>query len=193
MGSFTDAELLSRVRRGDEQAFDALFERYEKPLFLFLLGIVRDYHRAEDALQETFVQALERLEGIDPGHLRGWLFTVAYHQGMLTRRKLASQQRHFPRAAEDPDQVADAGAALIPRPQDDPALLAESHEEAQRCGELLRQLPESQQEVIRLRLYEGKRFRDIAADLGCPLNTALARMHQGLKKLRSLGGQHGDA
>jgi RNA polymerase sigma-70 factor (ECF subfamily) len=55
--------------------------------------------------------------------------------------------------------------------------------------ELLARLPAAQQEVIRQRVYEGKRFRDIADTLGCPLNTALARMHEGLKRLRSLWGQ----
>ena len=37
---------------------------------------------------------------------------------------------------------------------------------------------------------EGKRFREIAASLGCPLNTALARMHEGLKRLRLLWEQN---
>ena len=41
-------------------------------------------------------------------------------------------------------------------------------------------------EVIRQRVYEGKRFREIAETLQCPLNTALARMHEGLKRLRLL-------
>ncbi len=189
MGSWSDAELLVRVRGGDEQALEAIFERYEQPLFQFLLGILRDYHRAEDALQETFVQALERLEGVDPDHLRGWLFTVAYHQGMLSRRKLASRQRHFPRAAEDPDEVVPRTPGGM-RPADDPAAIVEAREQARRCRDLLGKLPEHQRDVIRLRLFEGKRFRDIAKHLGCPLNTALARMHQGLKKLRSLGEKH---
>jgi RNA polymerase sigma-70 factor (ECF subfamily) len=182
MGSRSDAELLKLFRQGDEGALEALFERYEAPLFLFLVGILRDHHRAEDALQETFVQALERLEQIDPDHLRGWLFTVAYHQAMLIRRKLAVQQRHFPPAPGDP-------AAMVPDPNSDPAQSAQSHEERSHCQELLRRLPECQREVIRQRVYEGKRFRDIATDLGCPLSTALARMHQGLKRLRSLEGE----
>ncbi len=178
-GHRSDAELLARVRGGDDGALEELFERYEQPLFLFLAGILKDHHRAEDALQETFVQALERLDGIDPDHLRGWLFTVAYHQAMLTRRKLAAQHRHFPQAPGDPEAtVADAGG--------DPARWVATREEAERCRRLLDQLPEHQREVIWLRLFEGKRFRDIAATLGCPLNTALARMHQGLKKLRGL-------
>jgi RNA polymerase sigma-70 factor (ECF subfamily) len=52
--------------------------------------------------------------------------------------------------------------------------------------QLLDRLPVAQREVILRRVYEGKRFREIAADLDCPLNTALARMHEGLKRLRLL-------
>jgi RNA polymerase sigma-70 factor (ECF subfamily) len=98
---------------------------------------------------------------------------------MLLRRKLAARARHFPAA---PEGAADA----LPDHHVGPADLAMSREEAERCRRWLEQLPESQREVIRLRIYEGKRFREIAASLGCPLNTALARMHQGLKRLRSL-------
>jgi RNA polymerase sigma-70 factor (ECF subfamily) len=179
MGSWSDAELLRRLRAGEDAALDVILERFEKPLFLFLLGTLRDHHAAEDALQDTFIQALQQLDAVDPEHLRGWLFTVAYHQAMLTRRKRAARARHFPAATTSSDSIpAD--------PLNDPAELAISREEADRCRQWLDQLPEPQREVIRQRLYEGKRFRDIAADLGCPLNTALARMHQGLKKLRLL-------
>jgi RNA polymerase sigma-70 factor (ECF subfamily) len=52
--------------------------------------------------------------------------------------------------------------------------------------ELLAELPAAQREVILLRVYDGLRFREVAERVGCPLNTALARMHDGLKKLRAL-------
>ena len=87
MSDFSDATLLVRFQAGDEQALSALLGRYEGPLFQFLVGMLRDHHRAEDALQETFVRALERLDGVDPANLRGWLFTVAYHQAMLAKRR----------------------------------------------------------------------------------------------------------
>src|ERR1700731_4085058 len=87
MPDCSDAALLLRFRSGDAQALDSLFERYEAALFQFLLGLLKNHHRAEDALQETFVRALSRLDGVDPDHLRGWLFTVAYHEAMLQRRR----------------------------------------------------------------------------------------------------------
>jgi RNA polymerase sigma-70 factor (ECF subfamily) len=178
MADIPDAVLLSRFRSGDECALELLLERYETPLFQFLVGMLRDHHQAEDALQETFVRALERLDGIDPDHLRGWLFTVAYHQAMLFKRR-ARQGK--PCASLEPDAAADASPG--------PLRMAEHREDAQRLQALLQQLPSSQREVIRQRIYEGKRFREIAEALGCPLNTALARMHEGLKRLRLLWEQ----
>jgi RNA polymerase sigma-70 factor (ECF subfamily) len=172
----SDAELLARFRAGAAPALEQLFERYEAPVFQFLVGILRDHHEAEDALQETFVRALERLDDVDPEHVRGWLFTVAYHQAMLTRRRRKELSGLL---------VHEATADSAPSP----ALRAEQGDDARRLSELLGRLPATQQEVIRQRVYEGKRFREIAAALGCPLNTALARMHQGLKRLRLLWEQ----
>jgi RNA polymerase sigma-70 factor (ECF subfamily) len=173
MSETSDATLLARYRAGDRRALDALFARYEAALFQFLVGMLRDHHQAEDALQETFVRALERLEGVDPDHLRGWLFTVAFHQAMLLRRRQKGRRAgplEGPVAARDPGPLQEA----------------ERRDEARRLLRLLDLLPPAQQEVIRQRVYEGKRFRDIADDLHCPLNTALARMHNGLKRLRHL-------
>ena len=176
MPDITDATLLERFRSGDEQALEMLFARYEVPLFQFLVGILRNHHQAEDVLQETFVRALERLDGVDPAHLRGWLFTVAYHQAMLARRRQKSR----------PAGPLDASSAAVADRGPSPERQAEAQDEACRLRQLLDRLPIAQREVIRQRVYEGKRFREIAADLDCPLNTALARMHEGMKRLRLL-------
>src|SRR5262249_8586654 len=74
--SASDSDLLAWFRAGDEAALETLLERYESALFQFLVGILRNHHQAEDCLQETWCRALERLDGVDGAHLRGWLFTV---------------------------------------------------------------------------------------------------------------------
>src|SRR5207253_10240597 len=137
----SDPELLARFRTGDAAALDLLFERYETPLYCFLLGVLRDPHRAEDALQETFIRALERLDGVDPEHLRGWLFTVAYHQAMLIRRR---------RQARPAGALPDEAAVADPGP--DPSRQAEARDEARRLHRLLDELPANQREVIRQRV-----------------------------------------
>jgi RNA polymerase sigma-70 factor (ECF subfamily) len=178
MADLSDALLLSRFHDGDAAALETLLGRYEVSLYQFLVGLLRDHHQAEDALQETFVRALERLDAVDPDHLRGWLFTVAYHQAMLARRK-DKRTRSAPLAGEVGD------------PHPGPLALAESGDDRRRLEALIAQLSPVQQEVVRQR-SEGKRFIDIARALGCPLNTALARMHEALKRLRVLwGNEHG--
>ena len=182
MADSSDAELLRRFRAGDGRALDELFERHEAPLYCFLLGILRDTHQAEDALQETFVRALERLDGVDPDHLRGWLFTVAYHQAMLSRRRGSARRRLL----DGSDAAVESASGREPGPLNQ----AEQEDDARRLRDLLERLPPPQREVIRQRVYEGKKFREIAVALGCPLNTALARMHEGLKRLRLLWGEN---
>jgi RNA polymerase sigma-70 factor (ECF subfamily) len=170
----SDAALIARFRSGDDAALDPLFARYEGPVFRFLLGVLRDHHRAEDALQETFVQALRHADDVDPVRFRGWLFTIAHQQAMLLKRR----EKRLPAQV---DAVVLLGLA-------DGA--AEEHceraDDARKLRELLGLLPELQRAVITARVFEGKKFREVAVALGCPLNTALARMHDGLKKLRQL-------
>ena len=171
----TDAALLARFRGGDASALDPLFARYEGPVFRFLFGVLHDHHAAEDALQDTFVQALRKADAVSPDTFRGWLFTVAYRQAMLIKRKA----KRLPAQADD--------LVLVGLVGDEPAdARAGTADEARHVRELLELLPAAQRAVIAARVFDGLTFREVAAALGCPLNTALARMHDGLKKLREL-------
>lgn len=171
----TDAMLVARFRKGDLQALEALFGRYLEALHLFLVNLLRDHHQAEDVLQETFLRALEHLDNVDPDHVRGWLFKVAHQQALLSLRRRKGK-------ATGSLDVSNG----MPTQEPGPLELCESQDDCVRLQQLLERLPASQREVIHQRIYEGKRFREIADDLRCPLNTALARMHEGLKKLRHL-------
>lgn len=173
MQESNDLELLARFRSGDESALDPLFERYEGPIFRFLFGILKDHHGAEDAMQETFVQALRHADGVNPQTFRGWIFTVAHQQAVLLKRK----SKRIPAQADDLTLLG-----LVDRNPD----ALDAADDARRVRELLALLPDSQRAVIAARVFEGKKFREVAAALGCPLNTALARMHDGLRKLRQL-------
>lgn len=173
MNAATDGDLLARFRAGDDAALDPLFERYEGPIFRFLFGILKDHHAAEDAMQETFVQALRHADGVNPETFRGWLFTVAHQQAMLIKR----------RAKRIPAQADDLVLLSLVDRTPEPVVRAD---EARAIREMLALLPDWQRAVIVARVFEGKKFREVAAALGCPLNTALARMHDGLKKLRQL-------
>ncbi|MFO0822866.1 MAG: sigma-70 family RNA polymerase sigma factor [Gemmataceae bacterium] len=171
----TDGELLLRFRSGDSSALESLFARYEGPVFRFLFGLLRDHHAAEDALQETFVQAIRYADVVAPDAFRGWLYTVAHRQAMLTKRKA----KRLPSQVDDLVLLGLVGA-------DAAEARSDRADEARAIFELIDLLPAPQRAVILARVVEGKKFREVADSQGCPLNTALARMHEGLKKLRQL-------
>lgn len=171
----TDAELIARVRAGEPAALGPLFDRYEGPLFRYLFGILKDAAAAEDALQETFVTALRKADGADGDTLRGWLFTVAHRLALVELRRRRGQA-----VASD-----DAAVALLEGAGGNPAARAEARDTAAAVRRILDELPAPQQAVLRLRLFDGLRFREVAERLGCPLNTALARMHDGLRNFRA--------
>ncbi len=171
----SDALLLTRFRAGDADALAALYSRYERPIFLFLVGMLRHPHDAEDALQETFIQALRKSDTVAGETLRSWLFTVAHQQAVLLKRKAKRVAQPTP---------AEALNGWIGN--EDPEAGYDTVERAELLRGLLDELPSAQLAVIRLRIFEGLRFREVAERLGCPLNTALARMHSGLKTLRRL-------
>ncbi len=176
----SDAELLRRMRAHDEAAFGELLARHEATLFRFLLGILRDQHQAEDALQETFIQAIRQAHYADPERFRAWLFAVGYQQAMLLLRRERRQ----------PDPAHDADAAWVD-PAATPEQIAIAQDEQQTILALLARLPAPQQSVIRLRIQDGLKFREVAERLGVPLNTALGRMRDGLQRLRELWEKRG--
>lgn len=170
-----DSPLHGTFSRDYNHLLEFLFDHYEGPVFRFLYGLLRDHHAAEDALQETFIKAMLHIDRVAPQALRAWLFTVAHQQAMLVMRKT----RSTPIAADDEALLNLVGNETA----DENAIRAD---DARAIRELLHRLPDNQQAVIRARFYEGKTFREIARAFGCPLNTALARLHEGLKKLRQL-------
>ena len=141
---------------------------------------------AADVTQLVLRRLAGRMNSFDydarRGSFRGWLFTVAYHQAMLSKRRQKSKTA----SARSLFTEGEGAGDMLPDGRDGPTTEAEQREEAAQLRALLDQLPAHQREVIRQRIYEGKRFREIADELQCPLNTALARMHEGMKRLRTL-------
>ncbi len=175
-----DAELLALVQAGQQQAFETLYDRYEQLVFRFLQTLLKDHQAAEDALQETFLLAFSKGQNAHGATFRGWLFTVAHQQAMLYLRR----NKRTPSPVHETDWLA----SLIST--DWHTLQIERSETAEVMHHILQKLPQQQQAVIRLRYYEGMKFREVAAQLGCPLNTALARLHDGLNTLRTLWHEH---
>jgi RNA polymerase sigma-70 factor (ECF subfamily) len=152
------------------------FEQFAKPLENFLVGVLKNGAEANDALQATFVKLLEKGDTIvQESALKGWLFRVAYNEAMLIKRKDGVKRKHTEKFAWQVSPNIDP---------DQPVERMLGNERQQEIKKALDQLSAAQQEVVRKRIYEGLKFREIAEQLNIPLGTVLARMHSSLKKLK---------
>src|SRR5215203_7127387 len=74
----SDQQLVARIRRGDDRAFEVLYQRYHPRIQAYVLGMVKDHGRAEDVTQEVFVSALRRMrETEQPLAFKPWLYQIA--------------------------------------------------------------------------------------------------------------------
>jgi RNA polymerase sigma-70 factor (ECF subfamily) len=151
----------------------ALYLKYADPLGRFLRGVLRDPPLANDVLQAAFAKLVEAGHTVREESRKAWLFQVAYREAMAVRRRQAVGQRVLRQVAWT--KHAEGGT------REDSLIRRETIE---RVREAIRQLPQSQQQVLRLRIYEEKTFAEIAAELKIPLGTALGRMRTALEKLR---------
>ena len=74
----SDHTLVAAVRRGDDRAFEALYERYHRRIHAYVFGMVKDHQRAEDVTQEVFVSALRRMRATErPIAFKPWIYEIA--------------------------------------------------------------------------------------------------------------------
>ena len=176
-----DALLVVRLKDGDAMAGDALVDRHTPALLGYLRRLVRgDASLAEDLHQATWTSALEHLDSFDPAGggpgFKPWLFRIATNKAADHFRRRGRESRRLDKLSNEPMAQRNAEAP------DAPAVLAE---EGERLRAAVAELPEPQRVVVELRFWGGLKFVEIAEAVGCPLNTALGRMHKALKKLRA--------
>lgn len=166
----SDTELIQRTALNDQAAFDALYQRHSGRVLGLALRRLRDYGRAEDAVQETFA-AIWRSAGsfrADRGSGTVWLYTVARNAIIdRTRRKVDP-------VAEPPDLAYDGPG---------PDASAEASWLSETVHQAVRALPEHESEVIALAYWHGLSQSEVAARLGVPLGTVKTRTRSALARL----------
>ena len=176
----SDIALMLRVRTGDEAAFRALHDRYQRQLLNFFHGMSRDPQAARDMCQESFLRVWKvRKRYRATGSFGGYIFGIAR---MVWRERCRSEYRHCQARALQPAGDCDTVVA----PAFTPYQQAACNEMAHHVLDALQRLPEDQRMVFVMRTIQGLSLEDIAAAMDCPINTVRSRKILGVKKLRTL-------
>ena len=164
------------VERLDPALVAALYAEHADDLRWFLIGVLKDADLAADALQATFAKAVESGHNARAESLKGWLFTVAYHEALALRRKQNTAEKHQRRLRQEASGATSEGTG--------PVRSVVRAEVVERVKAALDRLPDEQRQVVRMRIYDDKKFAQIAVELKLPLGTVLTRMQLALGKLQ---------
>lgn len=166
----SDASLCERLRGGDLGAFDALYARYEAPLFGFIRSYLGDAAEAEDLFHEAFMAVLKNREA-QLDHFAAWLYQTARNLCLNRLRSRQRGERAHLRLVEEPAPEATADERLDQRAA------------SQALAGAVAELPQPLSQVFHLRV-SGLSYEEMAQVLELPLGTIKSRMHEMVSKLR---------
>jgi RNA polymerase sigma-70 factor (ECF subfamily) len=177
------ADLIRRAQAREPAAFDALVDRYSSRLYGYLYRLVGSRDDAEDLLQELFVRVVKMIGRYEhDGRFDAWLFRIATNLVRDRVRRVRTAPTTLSGEIDNErlrDVPADGAAA-------DPSRGMAAAEDIDKLQWALGRLSDAEREVVMLRHFSELSFKDIAAMMGTPLGTALARAHRGLARLRQL-------
>ncbi len=183
MTTLSDRVLLNNYLSGDRSAISELIERHSKRVRSYIGMMVKDDDVADDIFQETFIKAVKVIdEGryTDSGKFLSWILRIAHNRVLdYFRREKHSRQVNESEAGYDV-----IGTMRFSEPTAEDIMVHGEMEQTIR--DLITQLPEEQQEVVRLRYYSKLSFAEIAEHTEVSINTALGRMRYALINLRRM-------
>ncbi len=171
-----DVLLMLRVRDGDREAFDALIEKYRRPLVNVIVRYVGREGGAEDLAQDVFVRVYRAAPRYEPtAKFATWLYTIARRICLNHNRGQALRRWFSLSTDDDPDDPTPE--PMDPRAPDPPAEL-ERAELRRAVAAAVRSLPERLRFAVILRRYEDLSYEEIAGILGCTVTAAKLRVHR---------------
>src|SRR4051794_10196023 len=130
----TDGALIENILAGDQQAFEILVLRYQKPLFNFLCHFLHEYDLACDALQDVFIKFYALLPTLQTNKpLKPWLFQVARNRALDELRRKHPMAFSQLEVAQEEDDISPI--EIVP----DTGLLPEEIAEGHELQQILRQ------------------------------------------------------
>ncbi len=177
MDSKRVTELLVRIGKQDQAAFQELYKAFSRKVFAYVLNMLKDHARAEEVLVDTMYEIWR-----NPTRFRGdsmfstWLIGIARNKALLVYRSRRPDEDHA-----DLDDIAETEVADT---EDAYAALAQKQrsEGVQHC---MSKLSDEHRECLHLVFYEGFSLAEVAAVQRCPENTVKTRLFHARQKMKN--------
>ena len=181
--ALNDNELVQRFIEGDQNSLEILIHRHKSRVYSYILLIVKNQELAEDIFQETFIKvirSLKRGKYVENGKFVSWVLRIS-HNLIIDHFRKEKLQGTVSNDSLDVDIFNSQKFSdfTIEDEMVNNQILSE-------VKELVKELPEDQQQVIYMRHYMGLSFKEIAEQTDVSINTALGRMRYALINLRKL-------
>jgi len=165
-----------QARAGEPAGWDALFHRYQLPLYVYVFELVHDEQASLDLVQETFIAAVRHIGSLrDDAKFGSWLFGIAHQKCIQRWRKQGREEILL-------DEIPEPAGEFEDGPDD---LLIRQEQEAEFMN-LLNQLPLPQRSALLLHFVEDFSIEEIAGITNTNPGTVKSRLHYAKKSLRKL-------
>jgi len=171
--TYTDQELISALKKGNEKAFDELFRRYWDKAFNIAYGKVKSREAAEEIVQEIFMDLWSKRHSIAINSFSSFLFASIKYQALNKIRSQLVQQKYW-----------EYYRAFIPQTDNATEKIVEYHDLLNTIDERLDQLPQKTKKVFYMNRLEGKSLKEIAGILKLSEKAIEYHLNRSLKELK---------
>ena len=181
--SLSDTILIAEFISGNSKSFSILLDRYQKRVYGFIFSKIQDPDLADDIFQDTFIKVIKNLrlgKYNDEGRFLSWVIRIAHNLIMDNYRKT----KRIPKQ-ESKIENFDVLDCLVEKSSSVEESLIKMQINTD-LSMLIEELPESQKEVLRMRLFQDMSFKEIGDHTGVSINTALGRMRYAVINLRKM-------
>ncbi|MCE2400047.1 sigma-70 family RNA polymerase sigma factor [Candidatus Poribacteria bacterium] len=177
---YDDSDLIQQTLEGDQHAFAALVEKYQKQIHALAWQKIGDFHIAQEITQDAFFTAFQKLSTLtDHNRFAGWLYVIANRKCIAWHRKKSPQPQSL--ETTDPVELEEVYYSEYMTQQREEAANQKRRAIVQK---LLSKLQESERTVVNLYYIAGMTCEDIGKFLGVSTNTVRSRLHRARNRLK---------
>ena len=190
MKTLSDSQLIHQYKKGNEDALSCLIERHQRDLFTFIFYKLMDQDLSNDIFQDTFMKIIVTFKENrykEEGKFIIWAKRIAYNL-IIDHFRLKAKHNKVSESSFDNEEFSIFD--LIPEKEENIEERIVTNQINEDLLKMVDFLPENQQEVIKLRFFDGLSFKEIADHTDTSINTTLGRVRYALINLRKIMDDH---